>query len=138
MMTNEYAAAGMGDSALAVARRLIVLRPNSLNRLSTMSLVFARFGARHEADSLARWVLALPESRHRPGSRVSAYLALGDTANALTELENAAATDGDLAFSTNAGSVYYDVLRGSPRFAAVLAKFHLDVARFTAAHGGKL
>ena len=65
------------------------------------------------------------------------YLGLGDTSRALSALEKAAAGDGDLVLSQIVSSPHLDQIRQSPRFAAVLRRFNLDVARVTAPDGGR-
>jgi len=55
-----------------------------------------------------------------------AYLALGDNARALTLLERAA-NDHDSFFSSESlAEVFFDPIRGDPRFAAIVAKVGLD------------
>jgi hypothetical protein len=61
----------------------------------------------------------------------------GYPARALAALGRAAATDGDLVLAQIMSSPYFDVLRGSPRFAAAMRRFNLDVARLTAPDGGR-
>ncbi|WP_373068652.1 protein kinase domain-containing protein [Gemmatimonas sp.] len=65
------------------------------------------------------------------------FLAAGDTAQALTAMERAADRFEIGVVNSPLAHRRYDVLRGSPRFAAIVRKLGLDVALFTSASGGR-
>ena len=126
-MARGYLAAGMPDSATAVARRLVSVT-QSPGRLGTAAFTLAQSGERKEAESVIRRLEALPPETWTRSSGLSiAYLGIGDTARSVTYMERAAAGDGDLfvLFSTLTAS---DVPRNS-RTDAVWRRFHLDPAR---------
>ena len=113
-------------------------RTTDIRRLGFYGLVLARSGAPDDARALLRRVEATPDGTGGKLSSTSRIaLALGDTTRALDALEKAAAGDGYLAVSQYIGSKHFDQIRKSPRFAAVLRKFNLDVARLTAPDGGR-
>lgn len=109
-----------------------------MRRIGFYSSVLARCGARADAEAAAARVRAFPETTWgRWGALAYASLALGDTARGLDAMERAAAGDGDLLLAEAIQSPLYDPVRGSPRFAAVLSRFRLDVARLTAPDGSR-
>jgi hypothetical protein len=61
---------------------------------------------------------------------------LGDTAQALTALEEIARRGG-LGVNTPLGEKHFDPVRASPRFAAIVRTLGLDVALFTSPNGGR-
>jgi predicted Zn-dependent protease len=123
--------------ALAHARRMVP-RTTDVRRLGFYGLILAKSGAPDEARALLRRIDAMPAGTWgKLSSESRINLALGDTARALDALEQAAAGDGDLTISQVISSEHFDPLRKSPRFAAVLRKFNLDVARLTAPDGGR-
>ena len=79
----------------------------------------------------------MPDVPGRASALTRLYLAVGDTTRALTTLEGLAAGDGDLVLSQIFSSPNLDKIRQSPRFAAVLRRFNLDVERLTAPDGGR-
>jgi len=138
-VNNIYASVLMetGHFAEAVAHaRRMAPRTTDIRRLGFYGLVLARSGATDDARALLRRVDATRDGTWGKLSSTSRIaLALGDTARALDALEKAAAGDGDLTISQYIGSKHFDPIRKSPRFAAVLRKFNLDVARLTAPDG---
>jgi len=66
----------------------------------------------------------------------SAWIALGDTAQALTALEESARR-GELGVTIPLGSQQFDPVRASPRFAALVRTLGLDVALFTSPNAGR-
>jgi Tfp pilus assembly protein PilF len=128
---------GHFEEALTHARRM-VSRTTDIRRLGFYGLILARSGAPDEARALLRRIDATPAGTWGKLSSTSRItLALGDTARALDALEQAAAGDGDLTIAQLISSKHFDPIRKSPRFAAVLRKFNLDVARLTAPDGGR-
>jgi Flp pilus assembly protein TadD len=130
---------GTGQFAEAVAQaRRMVPRTTDMRRLGFYGLILARSGQTDEARALLRRIDAAPDGTWGKLSSLSRInLALGDTARALGALEKAAAGDGDLVISQLISSKHFDPIRKSPRFAAVLRKFNLDVDRLTAPDGGR-
>jgi hypothetical protein len=95
-------------------------------------------GARADAQAILRRVEALPATTWGRNSALTyCYLAVGDTAHALDALERAAAKDGDLLLAQAISSPRFDPIRGSPRFAAAMRRFNLDLSRVTAPDGGR-
>jgi tetratricopeptide (TPR) repeat protein len=128
---------GHFTEAIEHARRMVP-RTTDIRRLGFYGLILARSGAPDDARALLRRVEAAPDGTWGKLSSLSRInLALGDTARALDALEKAAAGDGDLAISQLISSKHFDPIRKSPRFAAVLRKFNLDVERLTAPDGGR-
>jgi hypothetical protein len=81
---------------------------------------------------------ALPDSVWGRNSALAyVALALGDTARGLAAMERAAARDGDLLLAHAIAAPFYDPVRASPRFAAVLRRFNLDVEHLTRPDGGR-
>jgi hypothetical protein len=128
---------GHREEAVAHARRRLG-RALTVRRLGFYGLVLGMGGATDEARAILRKVEAAPEGT--PG-RVSAlsrlYFSLGDTTHGLDALARAAEGDGDLVLSQSLNSPHFDAVRRSARFATVLRRFNLDVARLTAPDGGR-
>jgi eukaryotic-like serine/threonine-protein kinase len=94
--------------------------------LGVLGYAYARAGRVNQAREIAR----LLESRTTKSASGSAaarvYLGLADTARALTLLEQAAARH-DVSFSTEVlAEPFFDPVRHTPRFAAVVARVGLD------------
>jgi hypothetical protein len=64
-------------------------------------------------------------------ARVRASFGLGDTALALTALEDALASGEPIATNHSFVAPMFDPVRGSPRFTAVLRAYQLDPAVFS-------
>jgi hypothetical protein len=99
----------------------VIAKTGDRGRATTLlSQQRARFAGRDEAGAV--W--------HIP------WIALGDTAQALTALE-VSARRGELGVNHLLGSEYFDPVRASPRFAAIVRTLGLDVALFTSPNGGR-
>jgi serine/threonine-protein kinase len=129
ILCGTYLAAGRLRDAAAVARRFLPGTTNT-RRLGFYGAALGLAGARSEAEAIVRRLDALPRQTWGiNGASAYAYLSLGDTARALTAMERAAASDGDLLLSQVVSSDLFDPVRSSPRFVAVLKRFNLDPAR---------
>ena len=127
---------GHRDEAVAFARRRIE-RPLSVRRQGFYGLALGEGGAADETRALIRLLEAKPDVPGRGSALTRLYLVVGDTTRALAALERVAAGDGDLVLSQVFSSPNLDKIRQSPRFAAVLRRFNLDVERLTAPDGGR-
>jgi TolB-like protein/Tfp pilus assembly protein PilF/tRNA A-37 threonylcarbamoyl transferase component Bud32 len=128
---------GHAAEAVAFAQKTVP-RTTDIRRLGFYGLVLAKGGATADARAILRRVDALPDGAWgKLSAQTRLNLTLGDTARALTAMERAAAGDGDLVLAAILSSRQFDAVRKSPRFAAVLRKFNLDVARLTAPDGGR-
>ncbi len=129
--------AGATDDAIAHARAL-VRRTDQPLRVGAAAWMLAYSGQRDEALSLQRRVEALP--RGTPGRATGLmYVRVGlqDVAGALDALEEAAAEEPLIVLATLLNNLPWDPLRAEPRFAAVLRRLNLDVARLTRPDGGR-
>jgi eukaryotic-like serine/threonine-protein kinase len=137
IFANVLLMSGYRDEAVGhVRRRLAAVR--QVRRLGFYGMVLGSAGAEDEARAILRDVLVLPEGAPGRASALSRiYLSLGDTSRALDAMESAAAGDGDLLLAQMVSEPRFDVLRRSARFAAVMRRFNLDVARVTALDGGR-
>jgi tetratricopeptide (TPR) repeat protein len=129
--------AGLHDEAVAFARKMVPITPNT-RRLGFYGWVLGAGGARDDARAILRKIEALPVSTWgRYSSLTYLYIAVGDTARALDALEHAAERGGDLVLAQAISSPRFDAIRGSPRFAAAMRKFNLDLSRVAAKDGGR-
>ena len=128
IMTQGYAKAHRLDSATAVARRIVTLT-KSPARLAAAAFSLARSGHQAEADSLIRYLEALPPDAWTKWTALTlAYTGRGDHERAVAAMQRAAAGDGDLFVSY--GNLIAGELPPDPRVDAVWRRFHLDPARF--------
>lgn len=122
-----YSLAGLHDSAVVVAHRLVALNPSPV-RVGIAAFALARAGDRGEAEAIMRRTEVLPaDTWTRSAALAFGYLGLGDTTRALAAMERAAATDGDLLIGS---SQVFRAAPPGPRMDAVMQRFHLDRARF--------
>jgi tetratricopeptide (TPR) repeat protein len=95
--------------------------------LGVLGYAYARAGRADQARAIAQQ-LESPTGKQNSaaGAAARVYLGLGDTARALTMLERGAAQH-DISFSTEVlAEPFFDPIRHSPRFAAVVARVGLD------------
>jgi serine/threonine-protein kinase len=95
--------------------------------LGVLGYAYGKAGRIAQAREIAqRLEAAVPTQSSAAGAAARVYLGLGDTAQALTMLERAAAVH-DMSFSTEVlAEPFFDPVRQSPRFAAVVARVGLD------------
>ena len=127
-----------GQVAEARRRAEVLLRLSPYpGAISRAIYVIAKTGDRGRATTLLSQQRARFAGRDEGGSVWSiAWLGLGDTAQALTALEESARR-GELGVNNLLGSQYFDPVRASPRFAAIVRTVGLDVALFTSPNGGR-
>ncbi len=132
----EYA--GRRGEAAAQARRLLALPDLTPARVGLAAGVLGRSGARDEARALLHRIEALPAGT--PGRQLAlvfARLGVDDREGAMTALQTAAQIEPQHVAAYGVVSKAYDPLRADPRFAAVIRKLILDVARLTRPDGGR-
>ena len=130
--------AGRREEAAAQARRLLAIPNIDVTRIGTAAAILGRAGARDEARAVLRRLEALPVgSSGRQRGLTYARLGINDLEGALTALEMAAQSDGQLVSAYGMHNAVFDPLRANPRFAAVIRKLNLDVARLTLPDGGR-
>jgi Flp pilus assembly protein TadD len=94
--------------------------------LGVLGYAYGRAGRAAQARDILRRLQKVPNQNSAAGAAARVYLGLGDTAQALTMLERAAAQH-DMSFSTEVlAEPFFDPIRHSPRFAAVVARVGLD------------
>ena len=95
--------------------------------LGVLGYAYAKAGRTAEGRAIARQLEESAGKRNSAaGAAARVYLGLADTARALTMLERAAAQH-DVSFSTEGlAEPFFDPIRHSPRFAAVVARLRLD------------
>ena len=94
--------------------------------LGVLGYAYGKAGRAAPARDIVRRLQKVPNQNSAAGAAARVYLGLGDTAQALTMLERAAAQH-DMSFSTEVlAEPFFDPIRHSPRFAAVVARVGLD------------
>src|SRR3954468_4769327 len=95
--------------------------------LGVLGYAYGKSGQGAKARAIAqRLESATTKQNSAAGAAARVYLGLGDTSRALTMLERAAAQH-DMSFSTEVlVEPFFDPIRHSPRFAAVVARVGLD------------
>jgi len=137
LLTSSYYTAGRTAEARAMAERLLRTAASPV-LLASAAFALARTGDPALTRAQVAQLEAMPHDAPRRNATLAyLYLGLGDTAKALSAMERAAAGDGDLLFTVAPFSEAYDAVRSSPRFAAVLRRYNLDVDRLTAPRGGR-
>ncbi|WP_434479626.1 protein kinase domain-containing protein [Gemmatimonas sp.] len=128
-----------GQLAEAKRRADVVLRTTrDIVGLSGAIWAIGASGDTARAAVMARDVSARFRGSSRLQSALSgAWLVAGDTAQALTAMERATERLEIGVVNMPLSHRRYDVLRGNPRFAALVRKLGLDVALFTSPNGGR-
>jgi serine/threonine-protein kinase len=128
-----------GSPAEAVAQARVFLSVSDLPmRRGQAAWALARNGAREEAEAIRRSLEALPaDTQGRATGLTFVRLGMEDWPGALSALEDAAAREPQLVLSVNMVNRAFDPVRSDPRFAAVIRRLSLDVARFTLPDGGR-
>jgi len=94
--------------------------------LGVLGYAYGKAGRGPQAREIIRRLAKVPNQNSAAGAAARVYLGIGDTAQALTMLERAA-TQHDMSFSTEVlAEPFFDPIRHSPRFAAVVARVGLD------------
>ncbi|HZI40403.1 MAG TPA: protein kinase [Gemmatimonadaceae bacterium] len=109
---------------LEPARQLDTTNPFTLG---VLGYAYGKAGRTAQARDIAkRLETSIAKQSSAAGAAARVYLGLGDTAQALTMLERAAAQH-DMSFSTEVlAEPFFDPIRHSPRFAAVVTRVGLD------------
>ncbi|HEY7235119.1 MAG TPA: protein kinase [Gemmatimonadaceae bacterium] len=95
--------------------------------LGVLGYAYGKAGRTAQAREIARKLeTSVTKQGSAAGAAARVYLGIGDTTSALTMLERAAAQH-DMSFSTEGlAEPFFDPIRHSPRFAAVVARVGLD------------
>ena len=119
--------AGRTSEALRELEQAIQLDTTNSLTLGVLGYAYAKAGRAPRALEIARQLEASVGRRNSaPAAAARVYLGLGDTTRALSLLERAAA-EHDVSFSTEVlAEPFFDPIRHSPRFAAVVARVGLD------------
>jgi Flp pilus assembly protein TadD len=118
-----YLATGMREKA-----RRLMSPPGPATAMTYAPYVYARLGDTATANRLVREMDAtIPRPWFADVVRAMARLAVGDSAGALDALERTARENGPMWTSyVPTPDATYDLVRGSPRFVAVLRQAHLE------------
>jgi TolB-like protein/Tfp pilus assembly protein PilF len=119
-LADAFTGAGQYAEALGEANRVVVLTDSSMPAVGLLANTYARAGQREEARKLLQILLARSRDRYVPPAVIAGvFTALGDVENAVTWLEKAYAERSNvIAYLRDRDR---DVLRGHPRFEALLA-----------------
>jgi len=95
--------------------------------LGVLGYAYGKAGRAAQAREIARKLeSSIARQNSAAGAAARVYLGIGDTTSALTMLERAAAQH-DMSFSTEVlAEPFFDPIRHSPRFAAVVNRVGLD------------
>jgi Flp pilus assembly protein TadD len=95
--------------------------------LGVLGYAYGKAGSTAQARAIAQHLeQATSKQNSAAGAAARVYLGLSDTSRALTMLERAAAQH-DMSFSTEVlAEPFFDPIRHSPRYAAVVARVGLD------------
>jgi serine/threonine-protein kinase len=119
--------ANRAPDAIRQLEPALKLDPGNPFILGVLGYAYAKSGRTAEArDIVRRLGSSAANQNSAAGAAARVYLGIGDTASALTMLEKAAAQH-DMSFSTEVlAEPFFDPIRHSPRFAAVVARVGLD------------
>ena len=128
-----------GKPAEAAAQARVVLSISRLPmRRGHAAWTLAQGGASEEAAAILRSLEALPaDTQGRATGLTFARLGLKDWPGALSALEGAVVREPQLLLGTSMVNRAFDPIRSEPRFAAVIRKLNLDVARLSLPDGGR-
>ncbi len=128
---------GTREEAAAQAQKNLSISDRPMRRgMAAWSLALG--GKPNEAASILRSLEALPaDASGRATGLAFARLGAQDWSGALTAIEQAADRGPELILALLMVSPPYDPVRSDPRFASVIRKLNLDVAKFTRPDGGR-
>jgi serine/threonine-protein kinase len=114
-------------SAIRQLEPAIKLDTTNAFTLGVLGYAYGKAGRTVDAQNVVKRLQSNATNQNSAaGAAARVYLGIGDTASALTSLEKAAAQH-DMSFSTEVlAEPFFDPIRHSPRFAAVVARVGLD------------
>jgi TolB-like protein/DNA-binding SARP family transcriptional activator/Tfp pilus assembly protein PilF len=126
-LANGFEGLGVLDSALTHLNMAFEEAAENKKKLYLIriAMLYAKMNRRSEATALLKDIETPTVSTDFRGALGAAYITLGDTARGLTLLEGAIA-DHQYTSPLQLGFAYWDPVRKSPRFAAVLKKLGLS------------